>query len=44
MEGMDWIHLARDRDKCGDEPSVSTKCEEFPNLLTTYKVLKKHCS
>ena len=32
--GMDWIELAQDRQvagtcECGNEPSGSTKCEEF---------------
>jgi hypothetical protein len=33
VEGMDWIDLAQNRDKCfcecGSESSVSIQCEEF---------------
>jgi hypothetical protein len=27
--GMDWIGLAQDRDRCGNELSGSVKCKEF---------------
>ena len=31
--GMDWIELAQDRGtyECGNEPSGSIKCGEFPD-------------
>jgi hypothetical protein len=35
--GLDWIDLAHDRGncECGNEPSGSIKCGEFPDKLST---------
>jgi hypothetical protein len=39
--GIDWIGLAQDRNRwrgtceCGNEPSGSIKCGEFPQSLQT---------
>jgi hypothetical protein len=44
---MDLTNLALDRDRrwgtceCGNEPSGSIKCREFPEWMKTSKLLKK---
>jgi len=46
-EGMDWIHLAQDRDqrwalanRIMSEPSGSIKCREFLDYLSDYMLFK----
>jgi len=47
VKTVDWFSLAQDRSKCrgccecGDEPSGSTKCREFPSQLRKHTLLQR---